>query len=107
MGLGCLPATLARSAAILPVPTAAGSALRFRACFVDVQSTAVEVCSVESVDSGIAFRIDAHFHEGKASGLPGVAVRHEIDAVDRAVGFKHRAKIRFRRVEAEITDKYI
>ena len=100
-----LPAAVTAPAAA--VPTATRSALGLRTGFVDVQGSAVEVPTVESADCGISFRIDAHFNKGEASGLPGVAIRHNIDAIDGAIRIKHGTKRIFRRPETEVTYKNI
>jgi hypothetical protein len=100
-----LPAAIAASA--LPVPAAARTALGLRTGFVDVQRSSIEVFTVESIDCGIPFGIDAHFDEGESSGLAGVAIRHDIDALNGSIRIKHGPEGIFGRPETEITYKNI
>jgi hypothetical protein len=100
-----LPAAIAASA--ISVPAAARSALRLRTGFVDVQRSAVEIFTVQPVDSGIAFGIHAHFDEGESPGLSGVAIRHDIDALNGAIGIEHGPQRIFGGAETEITYKNI
>jgi len=86
MPCGELPAAIAAPAApAAPVSTAARPAIRLRARLIDVQRSTVEVSTVESADCGVTFRVNTHFDEGEASGLPGVAIRHDIDAINGSV----------------------
>jgi len=56
--------------------------------FVDVQRAAIQVAAVEFADGTIAFGVVAHFDKAKTSGLPGIAVGDDADAIDLAVRFK-------------------
>ena len=67
------------------IPAAADSTLRLRSRFIDVERSSVHVFAVESADSSVSFRVHAHLDESEASGLPGVAVRHDVHAIDGAV----------------------
>jgi hypothetical protein len=101
-----LPAAIAASA--VPVPTAAArTALGLRTGFVDVQRSSIEVFTVESVDCGIPFGIDAHLDEGESSGLAGVAVRYYIDALNGSIRIEHGPQGIFGGPETEITYKNI
>jgi hypothetical protein len=82
-GLAKLPAVVVASA--VAVSTAGRSAFRFRTGFIDVERPAVEVSTVQSADGGVSFGIDAHFDEREASGLSGVAIRDDVDALNGSV----------------------
>jgi hypothetical protein len=96
----CLPATVTASAATR-------AALRFRTGFVHVQRSTVEIPTVEAADRGITFGIDAHFDKGESARLPGIAIGHDVDALDGAIRIKHGTERIFRRPETEVTYKNI
>ena len=90
-GLAPAPATaaarittpIAATAAIATrAATAAESAPRgSRACFVDCQRPSMKVSAIHALDCVRRGLIVRHFHERKASGLAGVAITHNADAV--------------------------
>jgi hypothetical protein len=100
-----LPAAITTAA--VPVSAAARTALRLRTGFVNIQRSSIEISAVESANGRIAFRIDAHFDEGESSGLPGVAIGHDIDPLNGAIRIKHGPEGIFGGPEAEITYKNI
>src|SRR5262249_20229588 len=99
--LSSIAATPASSAAITP----AAYTLRFRPSFVDVQSPSIKFSAVEFGNCAIGVRVTAHLHESKASGLPGIAVGHELDGFNSAVLFEQRSNLVLRGLEAEVPHK--
>src|SRR5207302_880321 len=63
--------------------------------------------AVQLGDGAIGFRISAHLDEAKTLGAPCVAIRHDADAVDGPIGFKHAPDRTFGGVEAEISYKNV
>jgi hypothetical protein len=78
------PATVATSASI----TATASAKRAlfpRAGFVDIQRPAIQLAAVESFDCIFSFTGIRHFDEPEATGLTGLAIPDDTDALHRTV----------------------
>jgi hypothetical protein len=103
--LSALPALVLATPAITAVSTA--SAVFFRAGLVHIERSAVQFVAVERSNGLYALAIIAHFHEGEASGLSGIAIGYHVHAVDRAVRLKKGSKPIFGSAEAEVTYKYV
>jgi hypothetical protein len=74
------PATAKSSATTVTAP-----AFRFRASFVNVHRPAVDLETIEVVDSGFCLSRVRHLNEGKSPRLPRVPVGHDIHAVNTSV----------------------
>jgi hypothetical protein len=96
----------AAAAAAITTATTTGS-LGLGTSFVDVQRSAVQVFTIQTVDCRDPFGIDAHFDEGEATGLTGITVRHNVHAVDSAVRLEHRTNGIFGCPEAKVTHENI
>jgi hypothetical protein len=101
----CLPTVLPRAAAPATRSTAARSAIRLRAGFVDVQRSAIQVLAVETVDRRVSFRIHAHFDKSEASGLPRITISDDVNSIDAAVRLKNRPDGLLGSSKTEITYK--
>jgi hypothetical protein len=84
--------------------TATAGTIRLGARFVHVQSTAIEVHAVDGGDGFIALSVVCHLHEAEASCLTGVAIRNDVDTIDRAVGFEQRTDRFFRSPKTEVSN---
>lgn len=101
-------ATLTATATAAAKSTAAPAAmLGFRASFVYVERTAIQILTIEPVDRIIGLCIVRHFDERKTPGLTGVTVPDDVDGVDTSVRLERRTKGVFGGPKAEITDKDI
>src|SRR5712671_7741539 len=88
-------------------PSPASAAFGFRPRFVDVQGAPTGLGTVERGDRLISILVAGHFHEAKAAGAPGIAVRHDTDTVDLPICLEHLAKLVFGGAEAQIAYKNI
>lgn len=101
-----LPApVVAAATAIAAVSTA--SAVCLWPGLIHIERSAIQLAAVESGDGFYAFAVIAHFHEGEASGLAGIAVGYDVYTVNRAVRLKKGSKPIFGGTEAEVPYKYI
>jgi len=102
-------------ASALPAPAAASSAVSttaaapvfFGTSFVDVDRPSVKLSAVQFGNSPICFGGIGHFDESEPSGLPRIAVGHNTDALNRAIGFKQRSNRVFGCSKAEVPYKNI
>jgi len=102
-------------ASALPAPAAASSAVSttaaapvfFGTSFVDVDRPSVKLSAVQFGNSPICFGGIGHFDESESSGLPRIAVGHNTDALNRAIGFKQRSNRVFGCSKAEVPYKNI
>jgi hypothetical protein len=100
-GLPAIVSTLAAATA------AAKAAVGFGTRFIDVQRAATQVAAIQLSDRAIRFRVAAHLDESESLRLPGVAIRDDADALDRAVRLEHGPDCVFGRSEAEISYKNV
>ena len=99
-------AVLPRAAGVPAEPTAARTRFLWPG-FVDIEHAAIEFAPIESRNCALSFSIIAHFDKSKAPGPAGVAVRHEVHAVNSPVRLEHGSKRIFSGPEAKVSDKYI
>ena len=100
-------AVLPRAAGVPAEPTAAARTLLPWPGLVDIEHTAIEFAPIESRNCALSFSIIAHFDKSKAPGPAGVAVRHEVHALNSPVRLEHGSKRIFSGPEAKVSDKYI
>jgi hypothetical protein len=102
-----LPASLLALATALGAVSTAAPALFLRPGFIYGERSAIEFLAVERDNGPLAFAVIGHFHESKASGLSGIAVGYDADAIHRAVRFKQGSNSILSGTEAEISYKNI
>jgi hypothetical protein len=79
-----VPSAIAATTAI----SAGRASIFLRPCLIYIEGSALKFTPVKFRDCAIRFAADGHFDKPEASGLPGVTVGHEIDALDRPVRLK-------------------
>ncbi len=94
------------------VPTMAtaattGCTLSFRSGFVNVQRSAVEFAAVQFRNGAIRIRVHAHFDKSKSSGLAGIPVGYDVNAVDGTIRLEQRSNCGFGSSEVEVSYKNI
>lgn len=99
-------AVLPRAAGVPAEPTAARARFLWPG-FVHIEHAAIEFAPIESRNCALSFSIIAHFDKSKAPGPAGVAVRHEVHALNSPVRLEHGSKRIFSGPEAKVSDKYI
>jgi hypothetical protein len=102
-----LPAAAATAAAAVPTAAAAAAAIFLRPGFVHVQRPAIEFPAIQARNGSISLGCHTHLHESKAPGAPGVPVGDDVDAVDRAIRFKHGSNCFFGSSEAKVSNENI
>ena len=102
-----LPAAVLPRAAGVPAEPTAARTLFLWPGLVDIEHAAVEFAPIESRNCALSFSIIAHFDKSKAPGPAGVAVSHEVHAVNSPVRLEHGSKRIFSGPEAKVSDKYI
>lgn len=102
-----LPAAVLPRAAGVPTETTAARARFLWPGFVHIEHAAIEFAPIESRNCALSFSIIAHFDKSKAPGPAGVAVRHEVHALNSPVRLEHGSKRIFSGPEAKVSDKYI
>jgi hypothetical protein len=80
---------------------------RFRACFVHVESAAIQFGSVQLSNGRLRILRVGHLYEGKAAGLTRVPVRDDIDSFNVAELGKSGEQVLLRGLEAEISYKNV
>lgn len=101
-----LPAAVLPRAAGVPAEPAARTLFLWPG-LVDIEHAAIDFAPIESRNCALSFSIIAHFDKSKAPGPAGVAVRHEVHALNSPVRLEHGSKRIFSRPEAKVPDKYI
>jgi hypothetical protein len=86
-------ASATATAAASAVTTAAAATLRLGARFVHVEGSAPNFLPVDGVDCTLTLRVIRHFDEGEASGLSGVTIRNDVDAIHTAMLLKKRTNV--------------
>src|ERR1043166_3019652 len=81
-------APLAAETAGVSTPAAA-TTLGFGASFVHVQRTTLELGAVQAGDGLVGFLGVAHFDKRKAAGAARIAIRHQVDPINRSIPLKH------------------
>lgn len=102
-----LPAAVLPRAAGVPTETTAARARFLWPGFVHIEHAAIEFAPIESRNCALSFSVIAHFDKSKAPGPAGVAVRHEVHALNSPVRLEHGSKRIFSGPEAKVSDKYI
>src|SRR4051794_33757625 len=74
---------------------ATATALGFGPSFVNIERTAIEICSIERRDRAIRFGGVRHFDERKPARTAGVTVGYQVDTVHLSVRLKERTDGRF------------
>src|SRR5689334_19361494 len=69
---------------------ATATSLGLGTSFIDVQRTSFEIRAIQGSDGPVGFLGLAHFHKREAAGAAGVTIRHQIDAINSSILFKHR-----------------
>src|ERR1039457_2795653 len=100
-------ATTAPAPAAAPAAATGKSTIRLRTGFIDVQRSAVELPAIQFRDSAIRFRVCGHFDKSEPSGLAGIPVGDDVDALDGAIRFKQRSNRSFGSPEVEVAYKNI
>jgi hypothetical protein len=79
-------ATASRTTTTASAAAMSGPAGWLRTSFVYVDGPAVQFCSIQLRNGGFGIPAFRHFHKRKAAWLTRVPVRHNIDALYRAIG---------------------
>src|ERR1700690_4466963 len=83
----------------------AATTVGLRSGFIDVRCPTAEVFSIQGGDGFLGFRRDGHLNERESSRTAGTTVGDHAHLVHFAMGFKQRAKIRFRCAVGDIADE--
>jgi hypothetical protein len=115
---GALPAglaALARSATTTTARTATttasaeaaatAAALGFRPSLINIERTAIKICTIEGRNRAIRFSGVRHFDERKTARTAGVAVGYQVDTVHLSIRLKERTDRRFSSCEIQIAYK--
>jgi hypothetical protein len=100
--LNQLPAIVAAATAAATT-TASKTAFRLGTRFVYVERPAVQLSSIQFSDCTIRFRVGAHFDKSESTGLPGIPVRDDVNALDCSVRLEQRSDRSFGSSEVEIS----
>jgi len=95
------------AAALAAESATTAATLFFRAGFVDVKSTAVELPAIQRRNGTVRLGVYTHFNESESSGTAGFPVGYDAHAVHRPVFFEQGTNRIFGSPEAEISYKYI
>src|SRR5579864_952607 len=98
-----LPAFVATAAAT----TATGAAIGLRACFVDVQRSAIQFSAIQFGDGAIRIRVGAHLDESEPSGLAGIPVSDDVYAFHGSISLEHGSNGIFGSPKIEVPYKNI
>jgi len=93
--------------AVATISAAARSTICFGTGFIDVQCSSVKVGAIQSSDCPIAFRVVAHFNESKTSGLSGIPIGDDADAINSAMCCEHGSNRILGSTKAEVSHKNI
>jgi hypothetical protein len=99
--------TTATATTIATVSATASATFYLRTGFVDVQSAAPELSTVQGGDGFVSIFGVGHLHKTKAARASGVAVGHDADPVYLSVCLEHLPQFFFRSVEVEVANKNI
>jgi hypothetical protein len=87
--------------------TTAAGAFGFGTGFIDVQRSAVEFAAIQFRNGAIRIGIRAHFNKSESSGLTGITIGDDANAIDGTVRLEHGPNAVFRSSEAKVSNKNI
>src|SRR6516162_1056061 len=91
--------------ALASIPIVARTSLLSRACLIDGQHPSPQRRPMKPVDRGLSLSGVGHLDKTKAPRAAGVAVRHDLGAVDDAIRFEQLTQLFFRRRKGNVSDK--